>query len=462
MNAKKLVIYYLTEDLNNHKENNELTFLRQLAKVVVITDRPGVTHPLGMRTLSVQPRSELAKKIFGVWSRLCLMLGQLGNSAMDQRFPERNIYVSSSVARVINLLWRIKNIAWLNRQLPSYDTLYFAPLNCAPLSCVKRRDPVQRRIQRLFVHDALLVRLNSFATLIASVRAAGDKTLAIVKSWDNPFYSQLATEADGFLVWSPSMWRDVERTHGLSCDFVHAWGARPFFEMVQARQRHQAKSAGASKSGRFVVGYAAAFGDESMGRHEIDLIKTLSAQLQALLPNCLLRLRPYPTFGNAFYAELEALPNVEVVPIGGEATDRYGDAREFIRFGSNEERLDYLSTCNVFLSLATSFTIEAAIFRLPILHFYLPTAERRTRSEHEIFRRIDICDHLGEYFAEVLEVAQSHADVARCLAEIIVNPESHLKRSAALLNRLGVPEVHDMPLRPSQAFELRLRKWLAA
>lgn len=467
-----LTIYYVTNDLNNQKELNELDFLRHIGRLVVITDRPDLRHQLNIRTLTTKSQSVFAMQLMLLWSRFCLLLSKLGESSMDRCFPKRNIYMKRGVARaIVNSVWWLKNVPWINRVLPDYDTLYFAPLRLMMRRKNRPHTNAKRRTQRIFIHDALLVRMNTFAGVIAQARIDGSKTLANIKSWDNPFYSQLATGADGFLVWSSSMWNDVVRTHGLEHKFVHAWGARPFFEMVLAHnclistggiKLHSASGLLASFTRPVSVGYAAAFGDEIMGRHEVGLLKTIASKMAVLMPNLTLKIRPYPTLGADFYADLDILPNVKMVYIGGEATDRFGDARELIRFGSTNERLDYILSCDVFLSVGTSFTIEAAICGLPVVHFQLSPAERKTDGEREIFQRIDICDHLDEYFVKSLSCAKSYIEVAACLEQTVANPIPGRGRSTELLRRMGVPGSIDMQLLPPASFLSSVSEWMNA
>ncbi len=267
------------------------------------------------------------------------------------------------------------------------------------------------------------------------------------------------------------MWADVIRTHNSESRFVYAWGARPFFEMVSAAE-HAAHACGArmhsaslvlSSSNRpIAVGYAAAFGDEYLGKHEVNLLKTLAIEMGRQLPEYKLKIRPYPTLGTDFYADLRTLSNVEIVSISGTPVDRFGDGREVIRFGSSAERVDYLLSCDVFLSLATSFSIEAAICNLPIVHFLLANEERKTESEHQIFQRIDICDHLSEYFAKSLVCAKSYTEVAAYLKSAINDPKPTRERSQDLLRRIGVPGSLDMQQLPPTSFLSSFREWMNA
>lgn len=434
------VIYYLTEDVHNAKERNELELLRQVARVILVSvaaNAPSQHNTLGLKQVSVAAPPLWLTRAYVHWSRICLLLCRLANSKTDREFPSRNIYLHSALVKhVVNILWRLKRHPWINSKLPRYDTLYFLPLKLGLWIQGRRyrRQRSQRRYTRLLIHDALLIRLNRLAPLVAYARAQGIKTVANVKSWDNPFYSQLTTHSDGYLVWSESMWQDIQQAHEVRKSFVYAWGARPFVNLIQATENGETSNQ-TTQSRCIRLGYAAAFCDEVMGAHEVALLVELSRHLEQALPQAVICFRPYPTLPETFYAPLRNRPNVQWVGIAGSAIDRYGDGREFIRFGSEEERLRYLAHCDTFLSLATSFSIEAVIAGRPTVHFYLPLGNRQSRAEIEIFKRIDISDHLLKYYLQYLPVVRSYQE----LLDWIKAASHHPLESNTLLRQMGIP-----------------------
>ena len=437
--AKKLLIYYLTEDVQNAKERNELELLRRVGKVILVTPQGQGPSTLGLRRISLPPQQPWLASVFAIWASLALLLGGLANSKTDLQFPARNIYMRSAFARnTVNAIWAIKSWRWLNALLPSYDFLFFAPFALLKPFNVRRR--ASGRFSRVVIHDALLIRLHTFAPLVSRFRAAGVGTIGNVKSWDNPFCTQLALRVDAYLVWSQSMWRDVERVHGSRKTRALVWGARPFYSFFFAcrKSAESYKQATLTCSNGITVGYAAAFGDSIMATHEVRLLRTIAQFLGRTLPEAKLLLRPYPTLSEDFYGDLLACPNVKVASIDGDEVDRFGDGREVIRFGSDQERLNYLAACDCFLSLATSFTIEAAIFGLPIVHFYLDSTGRSSIAEKEVFRRVDISDHLLEYFLGELPTAKSYDTLVGQLRRC--RDESSDARLVArrLLTRLGI------------------------
>ncbi len=455
-NATPLVMYFLTEDLHNEKERNELEFLRQIDRVVIVTPHPQKKNDLGLRQISLAPPKPGLLRAQVLWSRLCLLMCRIGNSRNDHQFPTRNLYTGNALVRwAVNALWRVKRLPWINRCLPRYDTLYFTPLYLAQRLmglASRRRSP---RFARLVIHDALLVRLNGLAPFVARARRDGIQTVANVKSWDNPFYSQLTTRAAGYLVWSESMWRDIVQVHTIDA-FHYAWGARPFFKFLTAMRnaQPQRRRAAQGDAARVMVGYAAAFCDAHMGRHEVDLFRRIADHLASALPQCRLLFRPYPTMPESFYDAIRTCPNVEIVGIDGAAVDRFGDGREMIRFGSDAERLAYMDRCHCFLSLGTSFSIEAATACLPLVQFYLEQPSRQAASEHAIFKRFDISDHLLRYYLPLLNVARSYDELAQALHEASQREAGQIVHASRLLQTLGVPSTPD-PLPCTPPVELK-------
>jgi hypothetical protein len=435
---QKPVVYYLTEDVFNKKEIDEIQLLCSVARVVLVTPQACPKNSLGLHQVRVAPMSARAERLYNLWSRVCFMLCQLAPSAGDINFPRRNIYQTSATAKaIVNALWRFKQIAVFNRCLPRYDTLYFLPAHLASMSQGTGRHSARRKV---FVHDALLVRMNKFAPFLASARAQGHSTLCSVKSWDNPFYSQLATNCDGYLLWSQAMAEDIRCTHPKGPRSFMAWGARPFQSIVNEAKHSPAAHSNGSRS-HFTLGYAAAFCDPIMADHEVGAIAAIAEELSRRSPTTRLLFRPYPTLPLSLYARLDVLSNVQIMDIAGPATDRFGDGRETIKFGSDQERLQFLGRCDAFLSLATSFTIEAAIAGTPVVHLHKEPLACTTSDERAIFGRIDVSDHLLKYYKGGLNLAQSGEQLAEWIDRIKTGRFDPTPQQT-LLSRMGVtPEL---------------------
>jgi hypothetical protein len=433
-----LIFYYLTEDSGNLKEANEINYLRTIGRVVVVTRGGASTahHDIGIKRLNLPAQSQPVVSVFFLWTKICYLLCRPSNSLTDKGFPVRNVYTGHQIVRwLINRLWSAKYLPLINKLLPTYEALYFGPFRLARLF-VRDKQRSDKRFQRIVVHDSLILRLTRFTPFILFARRSGMRTVANVKSWDNPFYSQFVQGATCYLTWSQNMWRDVQRFHQLASVANHCWGPRPFYNFADAVRVTDRRPNRAS--GTIVLGYAAAFCDTLMAAHEVQVVAGLAKELLARGTDVKILLRPYPIVPMSSYGPLLAYPNVEIIDIKGPASDRYGDGREIIRFGSDEERMEYLSRCHFFLSIATSFTFEAAIFGLPVLQYFVPKQDRRTEHELEFFGRLDISDHIQEYFLKHLPVVASVAALVD-LVKRIGNDFSSQATNASLMTAMGFP-----------------------
>lgn len=260
------------------------------------------------------------------------------------------------------------------------------------------------------------------------------------------------------------MWQDVRRVHSVKDKFIQVWGARPFHRFFQNVEKYQQGDPliEKSKSPCSYVGYAAAFCDELMGRYEMGLIKQIADHLFLEIPEVKILVRPYPVIDPKFYSDLRGCPNVEITEIqGGEVEYNNGYQLRSYRIGSDWERCHFLSRCDAFLSLATSFTIEAAIFGLPIVHFYLNPKDRQTEDEIQFFKRIGISDHLLEYFNKELFLANQYQDLTHKIREIRKKGKQRdlsCLAAAKLLERMGVPKTLDGWATPKGNFFEQLKK----
>jgi hypothetical protein len=443
MSNSRPVIYFLSEDLNNQKERNEILYLSRVARVVLVSRGVARSDIPGLKQLVIAPQALWMARLIVIWTKVCYLLCQIADSASDIHFPSRNIYTGTRLIRsIINAVWRVKLIPFVNRLLPTYDWLYFLPFRVtAAFSRTRSLKSRSARFRRLFVHDSLILRIGKFSSLIALARNGRQQTVANVKSWDNPFYSQFGRGADSYLVWNPSMWKDIQVAQRLPDRPVHVWGARPFYNFWHSVASR--RPAPKTPTDSIVVGYAAAFCDTIMVRHEVEVLRQIAVELQARLPNASIALRPYPILALSDYAALTELPNVRLVDIAGDLVDRYNDGRELIRFGSDEERMHYLASCDCFLSMATSFTVEAAIFGMPVVHYFHAPAPGDDSSEGTFFKRINISEHLKRYFTSELLTASNHDELIEAIRTASSTASPARAKSEDLLRRIGIPDSAD-------------------
>lgn len=433
-----LIFYYLTEDSGNLKEANEINYLRTIGRVVLVTrgGTPNAQLDIGIKNLKLPAQSQPVVAAFFLWTKICYLLSRPSNSLTDKGFPVRNVYTGHLIVRwLINRLWSAKYFPIIKKLLPTYEALYFGPFRLARLF-VRDKQRSDKRFKRIIVHDSLILRLTRFTPFILLARRSGMHTIANIKSWDNPYYSQFAHNASSYLTWSHSMWSDVQRFHQISTTAYHAWGPRPFYNFANAVQRSDRKPNVAP--GTVVIGYAAAFCDTLMAEHEVKVVAGIAEGLMTQKIDAKILFRPYPTVNRAIYEPLLNNTNVEIVEIEGPTLDRYGDGRETIRFGSDEERIHYLSLCHCFLSIATSFTFEAALFGTPIIQYFVSKDKRRTQHESIFFERLDISDHILNYLIPYLPVANDASALAGFINAVVTDPVLR-KSHHTLMASMGFP-----------------------
>lgn len=462
---KKFIIYYVTEDVNNKKIINELKFLQEIASVVLITntqDIKGIKEVKKLKILKIKKVDQWKIGAQKIWASLSFVLCKVSNSSSDKKFRVRNVYAGNFIFRfMVNIIFELKKIKFINNILPTYDSMYFMPLNMKYWIRTGIGRKSNKDVNRLLIHDALLIRLGTLAGVVKNARYRGIKTLGNVRSWDNPFYTQLTNRADGYLIWSESMWQDIKLVHEVNEKPYFIWGARPFLPFLSALKNiNNELSRLDSEKNTIFVGYAAAFCDVLMGSHEKELIKAVAKIFENEYPNLVILFRPYPVMPDKFYDDLKGFKNILIQEIQGRPVDRYGDGRENIKFGSDDEKASYLKKCNCYLSIGTSFTIEAAIAEIPIVQLYLNPSDRVTIYEKKLFERFDISDHLKRYFLSDLICAKNYYELASKLSESFISFDKKLKTENVMIEKIGINLNHQLWTNPSVDFKDKIIKFM--
>jgi hypothetical protein len=435
---KEIIFYYLTDGLSNLKENNEIEFLKNYGRVTIIAmDEVLCCYDINkIKKIKLKGRGALVKKLINYWLKICFLLSRPAASLTDKNFPRRNVYSGNVLIRnLINIVWPLKFKFPLLNISKNYEYIFFIPFVIIQLFNKKKRSNLGR-YKRIIVHDALIIRLAIFAEFIVTARKQGFLSLANIKSWDNPQYSQFIVNPSGYLTWSEKMWEDVQLMHCIKKDISNfSWGPRTFFEFNNIIETNGNRKIRKYIGGTLFVGYAAAFGDEIMLKHEINMIDNLAKELVKWNSNIKILFRPYPVVVPNAYGILK---NNKIIEIEEIEDKKIINKKNNSRIGSDEERYMYLKKCHFFISMGTSFTFEAAIFGLPIAHYYLNKENRVTECEHEIFNRIDISDHILKYFNLYLEIANDVEKLSKLIENGVLKPKIN-KSNKLLLEAIGVP-----------------------
>jgi hypothetical protein len=173
------------------------------------------------------------------------------------------------------------------------------------------------------------------------------------------------------------------------------------------------------------VGYACAFPDPIFQASEIEFIIKFSKCLEKL--GLKLLVRTYPSLPvDSYYQLLNESRNIEIHDLKSSTIDRYGDGREIIRFSNVNDVSIFLERCRCFVSLSTSFTIEAALFNIPIYHFYLTKENRVNKFEKVLFDNVSIKDHILKYFNGHLKKCLSYDEIVHAILSASDTKEQNL------------------------------------
>lgn len=419
---------YCTNEPESPIDQAEIARLRSIGQVIVVcaNDSP---HEQGATDLVRLSCSPSRRKMTVLWFKLLMLISRLPDSNSAYRFPERNIYYKSWLFRtVINLIWKVKRVKAVNRLLPRFSTL-------AGLLPIRSFD-VERRAEVLsadaVIYNSLPIMSGDFLPLVLHLRKCGARTIANVRSWDNPYYVQFDSAASDYLVWSAFMADSIVKAQGVEGVGFHGWGPnilKSFYDSQPITGASVARSPGIIN-----IGYAAAFGDGITTFWEYRLVVEIAARLKEQGLACRILFRPYPTI-DAGRFDIQGAQDIVMCDINSPAVDRYGDGREMIRYGSPEEKRRFLNSCDVFLSLGTTFTLEAVLQGTPAVHFYLPDAERSSPEEKKVFTRMGSTgDHFSDYFPGAIDFVESYEALARALA----SPSAGIPGKDLLLRRLGI------------------------
>jgi hypothetical protein len=436
MSEQVLRIHYVTDDCHNVRDFAEIDALRVVGSVDIVTTNPRAQRT-GLSAL-ILPKNCVPEVVRRIWPRLCFLLAQVPASTINQKFPQRNIYSSPLLGRALMpIWWQIKMSRLGAFLLPTYTSLYYLPSRI--LAAMRFRQVVYRELPKadVVVYDATLARMPKFACYLHHQRRAGAFMVANVKSWDNPFTASLDTSADCYLVWSESMWQDITRTHGkLNARHV-AWGALPFDTFKRAAAHRPWVPPRASKERPFTIGYASAYPCAPMDAHEETVVAEFMTRIRKIMPDTRLLWRPYPT-KPGFTTPLPQAAGIELSHIEGTSVDRYGDGSESITFSTDAQKIDYLAQCDCFLSIGTSFTLEAAIAGTPIFQFNLDRPLRKTEAEKSLFGWIDISDHLQAYYITHLPVHRDYDALVEAVCKLKNRQLQPEPGANALLKSLGI------------------------
>lgn len=332
--------------------------------------------------------------------RMLFLISKSINSKTDQYFNKRNIYSNKMISSIINVYWIFKR-RYFNSLMPNYSKLVM-------WACSNRKtriDYIDLSLYDSIICDSVWMRNSSFISLIIHARRLNINVDVYVSSWDNIYYTQFIDFGNHYFLWSEKMQKDCFLLHNIGSQIGFTYTGPLLFENFRKEVR-------LIQSNRTML-YAMAFADELMLHAEFIFIQELAKVLERI--EWRLLIRPYPTLSLEDLGDLASRPNIEIYEIKADIINRFDNGSESIKFSTDEERMRFLSQGSMFLSLGTSFTIEAVISGIPTIHFTLSN-DLMTTCE-ELYTRLSISDHIMEYFVKSLYTVGSWED----LKNVVIN-----------------------------------------
>jgi hypothetical protein len=388
-------IYILTNDVFNPRLRELINYIKNAktnSEFIIVSGFTIEKNSFNLQHITLKKNNLNSKYLF--LSKFVFLFSK-ANSKTDKLFYRRNIYLRSKIIKLfINILWRLKNIDNVNKNLPWYDNLLFYFVQSSHMGVsLNETDTV--------IFDSLLIRNITFLPLIKYARGIC-RIESFVFSFDNPFYSQFYRKSDKYYVWSEEMVIDINQNQNLfNSGLFEIIGPFPFFSFVNFLKKVSSKY----QINKNFIGYACSFPDKHMLSFELELIKKLAKICDKYRFKLLVR--PYPSVNLSYYSSLTGNKSIVIYNYSNLLLDRFNDGSEFINFGGDEEKINFLNNCQIFVSFSTSFTIEAALYGLPIIQLYFNSCIQSEKFCKNLFERFEISDHLLKYFKNGLNVVYS-------------------------------------------------------
>lgn len=408
------MVYFITNDLSNPRSEHVYIALEKIfnEELVLLNNRGVIgANSLGRRCIST--RENKSKPNMTWLFKVVFFISRTANSKNDINFPDRNLYSYRALRPIVNAIWKGK--LFVNDILPKYNDLLFSSFRAKPVR-IARVEPSPKDI---FLADLLLFRNYE---LIRELKwlSSHCRLFSVVMSFDNPIYTQIMHKVENIFVWSGNMQNSLLHIH-------------PYIKESQTTIVGSLLFSGnvvKSIRSKFVestdntVAYGCMFCDRLMLRYELELIKKIAATLMEL--GLTLIVRPYPSLDLSEYHSLLEINNIKLIRESTQVIDRETpDGKLFDE--SVKSKVQFLSSASWFLSMGTSFTIEAAICNMRILQIDLLSDEKWWM---EIKKRLDISDHLDIYYSHY-----SRFDEKTILAEC---DDNFAMKNRILLEKLGI------------------------
>lgn len=412
--------YFLTNDIYNPRLEYIIESLEDYCgnEIIILNNQNLVfTNSFGKKNISSKYR-KLNSNVFFIF-KLAFFISKISLSKFDTFFYKRNVYSFQFIRPIVNLLWKFK--LKLNSILPIYNDVVFSFFK--PHEIYINNQKINEG--DVFFIDSLLFRN---ADLIREIKwlSLNSKLISVVVSFDNPIYTQITTRCDKLLVWSEQMLHQLIKFHPYlkknlnNIEIVNSFLFNPIKKRID-------KITVSTNSNDLNVGYGCMFCDHYMLKFEIEMIIYISKILKNF--GMKLLVRPYPSLNIKFYKKLFEISNIHLIRSTNSVKKRH--KRDGLLYDEVlESKINFLKSCNWFLSLGTSLTIEAALCNLKILQIDLKS---RTRFWEQVNMRNALNDHIKSYYSKFI-VFDETTDFR------ILNKHNFKLDNLNLLDKLGIYE----------------------
>lgn len=406
---------FISNDLLNPKELYLAKKLRSKKKFIVLTTS---IHSVDEFKKIVLTKNLLFIYFIKLWNKYCFLISHPTNAVTNSDYINRAIHIQNPISFLL-----IKYFFSLKKLIPSifmrFTNIFLLPFQVLRLKYFfyKRSKP-----DRVVYFDPVTVKnLDLWYYIIYFYFHPRYELIAVTRSWDNVFYAQFFSNADKYLFWSEEMMIDFQKTHQkkvkyeLIGPYLFEEFQNVYFSVCNNESMIFSNFLGDSK--QIKVGYACAFPDEHMAKLEIKFLEKLANECNRTNTHheVIFFVRGYPNHSKSFYENLlSSGSRILIADFENPMIDRYDDNHEKISFDSDLHKINFLANIDFFLSVATSFSIEAVLCNRPVIHFHLH-ADQEFR---EINSYIKTADHLKKYFKDTLLCVDNNKEFLEYISNV--------------------------------------------
>lgn len=417
---------FISNDLANKRELFLISKIFPESKPIILTTS---SYNIDEYKVISKNKSKIFTSFFIFWSKFSFLLSHPTSARTNAHYIKRAPYITNYFVRsFLDIFFKFK------RTFPNLF-LDFNKVLLIPFCYLYFLKFLRPKFKRRVFFDPISVKNpDLWKFIIYFYFHPRYKLIGLVRSWDNPFYAQFFSFADEYYFWSTSMFDDFKKVHRKKVKYKIIGPA--LFNSFQ--EICNGISLPLNQKKTINIGYACAFPEPRLAEVEIRLLEYFIHPITKSNINFKVNLRGYPNLTKDFYKKI--ISNEKHVIVSDFETnpvDRYSDSHERISLDSDAYKLEFLKNQDFFLSLATSFTIEAALANSRIIH--IPGAKLTNKEfckYKDILDYISTADHITKYFNNSLMLLK-HPSELKELLDIKTDNQDYFNSNKQLLENLG-------------------------